>query len=227
MPIIRDFVYQEDDDTGLLGLLPTWMPNANTTTAIAHDVLEHFGSTQLSPVEDELVALGALLALRIENGVFNSRLSDVDQLAAVVASTLTDIDRDDLDPPRPCATRPLSDLFDCAEEVIQAASTKALEMARRELEDYSNTPFTHDAVELRETVVGYLRRGYRKAMKRFEDCDLYTVGHSLFQRLNKASEELVRSEMLQVGDRVRVLVDARRSAVSFKVNGQPAEAYFG
>lgn len=71
MPIIRDFVYQDDEDTGLIGLMPRWMPNANTTYAVAHDILEHFMPNGLTAGEDELEALGALLALRIENGVFN------------------------------------------------------------------------------------------------------------------------------------------------------------
>lgn len=219
MPIIRDFVYQDDEDTGLIGLMPRWMPNANTTYAVAHDILEHFMPNGLTAGEDELEALGALLALRIENGVFNGHLSDVDQLAAVVSSTLCDIVRDELPLLRPCPSRALHEDYIWAEELIQRATSRALELSRKELDDQPLGELFEDERALARAVIGYLRRGYRKTLRRFEGCDLYTLGNSLFKKLNSASKRLVESELLQLGDQVRVLVDPRNASVRFKVNG--------
>lgn len=225
MPIIRDFIYQEDEESGLLGLLPTWMPKANTTTAIAHDVLEHFFPRELTAAEDELVALGALLALRIENGVFHNYYTYAEQLAQTVSSVLTDIDRDSLPVPRPCPSRRLSDDYRWADDLILEAVPKSIAAARRELSDAEEPWVLADTSALEQAIVGYLRKGYRKAVRRFASADLYTIGASLFKKLDACSKKLVDSDMLREGDRVRVMVDPRRGQVWFKVNGRSAEAY--
>lgn len=230
MPIIRDFIYKEDEETGLSGLVPVWMPNGNSTTQVAHDVLEHVLPGDHTPIEDELMALGAVLALRIENDALTRYRSHADQLAILVANVIQDVERYDLPLPRRCPSRGLGEEYAWAEDLISQGATKGIEIARKEM-DYDKTFEEEEAAvfadipALRANIVGYLRKGYRKAVRRYANRDLYTVGQVLFKRLNEASEKLVSSEMLEVGDRVRVLVDVRRCDVSFKVNGVDSEMY--
>ena len=73
--------------------------------------------------------------------------------------------------------------------------------------------------QLEPTVVALLRRGYRKALRRYESADLYTVGNSVFKRLDEFSRRLVQSEMLPFGARVRINVDVRSGHISASTEG--------
>lgn len=224
MPISRQFVFEEDDDTGLIGLKPLWIGNANTTTAVAHDMLEHFIVPALNTAEAEFAAVGALLALRIENGVFSNYRTPEEQFAEVVFSVLTDVERDSLELPRFRQSRHLSDDYCWADELIESAVPKAFEMRKREFAtETADGAYVPEVLleqqMLTPTLCALLRLGYRRALKRFEGVDLYTLGNSTFKRLDDYSRRLVQSEMLSIGDRVIINVDVKRAAFSSSVNG--------
>lgn len=230
MPITRNFIFEEDDDTGVLGLRPTWLKVANPTTAVAHDMLEHFPPNDLDAVEDEFLALGALFALRIENGSFSRHDTAAGQLANVVFGVLVDCRREDRDFPSYFKTNRLPDEFQWAENTIQLAVPRALEMARRELqaiydsgeyddEDEVERSLLGDEALLAKTLISFLRTGYRKTYRRYQNADLYSVSNDLFKEVDKVSKFLSECEYLAEGDEVQISVDLRRHAVRFKVNG--------
>lgn len=218
MPITREFIFGTDDETGLSGLIPTWIKDASPARSIAHDVLEHRLGETGSAVTAELQAIGAIVALRIENGAFHGGRPHAEVLAFMIFEMLRDalngktIDSAGL-------TKPVSDLDDWIEGLLQEAVPMAFDLARREEEDASALD------ELRrdhlDDIIGWVRRGYRYACKRYRGVDRYFIANTLFQRLDKASEDLVSQDLLEDGDRVRVNVCPRSGDINFSVNGYP------
>lgn len=221
MPITRDFILQRDDDTGVIGLIPTWIGDASPTQSIAHDMLEHRKKEVGLPVTAELQAIGALLALRIENGAFYaSAHSDSEMLALLVFEMLQDLlHGKELD--RAPRTRPLNRLCDWAERLIQAAVPRAFELLRQEQDDpVAVAELGAIYRRFQADIVSWLRIGYRHAVRRYGNLDRYYVANKLFTRLDSASERLVNSEALEEGTPVRVSVCPRKGLINFSAYGQ-------
>lgn len=231
MRVHRNFVFETDADSGVAGFRPRWMKAANATTGVAHDMLEHFGRSDLSAFEDELLALGSVLALRIESDVFSRYKPQLNQLADLLANVVVDAIEAEMDAPRPAATRPLGQELAWADELIIAATAMALrqvpEMGNWDKDE--SQAFAQDCPEsvrarlqdpaLAAALIGWLRRGYRKAHARYARQDLYTVGSLSFKKLNEFSEKACRSEQLVEGDQVGISIDLRCGDISIRVNG--------
>lgn len=217
----RTFVYEEGEESGLIGLRPLWMRKADPTTAVAHDVLEHFsGNEQLSATEDELLALGALLALRIENGLFNQYYHYDHQLAQVVYSVLSDLELSDEAVPRALPLKPLHSDFEWAQGAIRAALPQALKQLAGEHEDSGVLRVLEECPDLAQRVEQWIRTGYQRTWQRFDGVDLYWLGGTFYRRLDEVSRKLVSSEMLSFGDRVQFVVNAQEQYIGLRVNGQ-------
>lgn len=223
----RQFVYEEDQDTGITGLRPLWMPHANATTMVAHDILEHFsGNEQLSAAEDELLALGALLALRIENGLFNGHYSDCDQLANVVLGVLSDLESsENEEAPRAIAMQRKTSENCWALELIDKACDKALELTRGGRLDSASPQLWLESScpDLMQRVKAWVAQGYARTWQRFYGVDLYTVGGQFYNQLNRMSRKLVDSDVLQEGDKVDFWVSAHKADIQIRCNGSPIE----
>lgn len=75
MKIVRYFLHEEDEMTGMHGFMPLWIPksanfNVSGSRGMIHDSLEHALSDTGKPWQ-EVVAFGRLLALRAETGVMH------------------------------------------------------------------------------------------------------------------------------------------------------------
>lgn len=73
MKIVRYFIHEEDEMTGMHGFMPLWIPksanfNVSGSRGMIHDSLEHALSDTGKPWQ-EVVAFGRILALRVETGV--------------------------------------------------------------------------------------------------------------------------------------------------------------
>lgn len=218
MPINREFIFGTDAETCLSGLIPTWIADATPARGIAHDMLEHRLKEVGSPVTAELQAIGAIVALRLENGSFSSGRPHAEVLALMIYEMLRDMyNGKSVDPAGP--TRPVSDLDEWVEHLLQEAIPMAFRFAERGGDDLT------ELTRLREShmvdILGWVRRGYRNACKRYRHVDRYYVANSLFKKLNRASEELVDLELLEDGDHVSVSVCLRRGDINFRVNGYP------
>lgn len=225
MAISRQFVFERSDTTGDVGLKPLWLKVADPVMGVAHDMLEHFGPSSLSAVEDEFLALGAVLALRIEPGVMTRHnIPEHKQLANLVSTVLGEIVDYQIDAPRAMSSRKLADDYSYADDIILAAVPLAFEMAFKEHAERDEDDLAvlrHPA--LQETVVSLLRKGYRKAQLRYADVDLYTLSKCVFTELDSYSRRLVESCMLREGDKVSLSVNVHRGTVSCRVNGIPGE----
>lgn len=220
MPIVRDFVFETDADSGLKGLRPLWLVEANPTPGIAHDLLEHRMKEKGSAVTAELQAIGAILALRIENGAFFGGQSHAQILANIIFEMLLDLAKGkELDVAG--HTRPLREEDEWAEALIQQAVPMAVDMAESELrssyEDFM--PFDRGC---QADIIAWVRRGYRYTQRRYRHRDRYSLGNRMFNDIDKASAAFIRDEeYLAEGDRVRVSFCPRFGTINFKVNGAP------
>jgi hypothetical protein len=224
MAIVRDFVFAEDERTGEDGLAPVWFDNANAANGmtISHDLLEHFYG-QTGPAEGECEALGAFLLLRLEQG--RSRNPPEQQLGYEICEIARiALINQEIALPRRLSTRKLSDQHAWAERTIQLAVTRGFEMVLAECDGPAEREELRAELNAatRLSFIGWLRRGYRRALKRYRACDLYIIGNHFFDKIGNEVSRLLQSERLQRGDRVRISLNTRLLSIGIRVNGHCA-----
>ncbi|WP_162577720.1 hypothetical protein [Variovorax sp. PBL-H6] len=182
-------------------------------------MLEHF-ATQTSPVEGECEALGSVLLLRLENGWAMRHSYGRDNaadLALNIEGMLRDCVNDDLELPKLIPSRKLD--FYTEDSIVRGVATAFgnldeiladTSLSEEEVAEYKSPT-------VQAAFVAWIRRGYRRAMKRFSECDGYTVGMVLFEKIAKAADSLIRSESLWEGARVRISAHLRRCEAVIKV----------
>jgi hypothetical protein len=183
-----DFQMAENEDTGFLGLQAMFMKGAEPAEGFtcAHDIMEHFQGIALDS-DSEAMALGAMLYIRGHGGYFNRRpgFRSVGYLmSSDVARLFTD----------PGVTQTI-------EEEAEAWIEEAIRLGLREIEDerYDDTdPRPHS--EWGKWVRGWLRKGYRKARKRYT-LDPMTLCDT-FERMTEGLDNARR--YMEEGDIVRV-----------------------
>lgn len=221
MKISRRFKVQENEGYGELGFLPTWIKGADPFRRVAHDMLEHFLVPQCNAAEAELMALGAMLVIRID-GARNPGMSAEENLALVVDGAMNDWASDSLDEPQPLATRRMRE-HDWAENVIVAAVPKAFGMHGRNFD--GNPPFLNT---LQPTVVSWLRAGVRAAYRRYAGYSggLFTLGDYVMPKLDDFSDKLLR-ELDEGAGEVVITADIDACEFSATVNGKRLWPYTG
>lgn len=221
MAIVRDFIYSTDDNLGLDGLRPAWFENADPTNGrgVAHDMLEHF-KHQVGPIEGELEALGSAMALRWEHEP-SSTSSAEEIMARDICTVICDMAQSGHRVPAPKNSKKLSDCFSYADDAIVSGVKQGMEDARKELlHDEPDDDFLKLlTVELQTTMIAWIRQGYRKAVKRYDGVDLYTLGTHFFKKVTTKIDSLLSSENLHLGDRVRVSLYPQSDRVAISVNG--------
>lgn len=233
MPITRDFIYQRDVERDFFGFKPTWFDNADPTSGrgVAHDMLEHFRH-QAGPVEGELEAFGAFLAIRLEQGAIyaiGSR-SPTDVLAEDVRGLLVDMADLGLPVPAPKTSRRLNELHVWADDTLVDAVRRGMDLARREWasrrEQGQQAPDAGQLLTdtLQATLVAWIRQGYRRALRRYDRLDLYQLGNAFFSKIGNKLEQLLDSEFLTEGDRIRISLHPRTARIGVRVNGICAQA---
>lgn len=226
----RNFTFCTDEGSGFQGLRPDWMPNADPTNGqgCMHDMLEHFQS-QTSALEGECEALGALLYLRLENGWTASRLTMRSEnwkvLGAELSACLVDGVQDELVMPSMLRTTPLAA---GSEDTLQLALDEAFRVALIDLAERGAelASLSLNQNPLREAFAGWVRRGYRRAVRRYADVDTYWVSQGLYPKVGKALNKLIESEALAEGDKVGISLNLREMAFYVRVNGYPVNELY-
>jgi hypothetical protein len=211
----RTFRYTDcDEDYGAQGLEPMWIPGFNAIQRIAHDFFEHSppGSVRQGAMHEETVALGRLLALRIDSGALMCRKSYEYELGMTLAGPLDDFANSDRYEILPMIeTRPLS--CSVMESVIQRSIPIAFEHCDFERDDFP----AHWPLAL----ASLLRIGYRDALKRYSKGCIFNIGADLFEKLDKVSEKISNLEILPEGAEVVIGADIHTNRVSASVKGWP------
>lgn len=228
MCIIRDFTYGTNYDTGITGFIPTWMRNGDPTFSVAHDILEHQINPSITGFEDEMNAIGAFLALRVENGFFLNRpgVTPEGAISFSVSEVLEwALERPWFELPVVKKTRSLGGYFETTEETIEQEVEKALVMMENRTFSRSGDDVVDQKrmAELRTyapSLASMLRTGYRKTYKRFRDKCMHTIANDIFNKLDKLSNDLIRNDRVWEGCRVRFIADINRCSVNAYVNGK-------
>lgn len=181
MKLTARFQLRMHEEFGSLGLAMVGRSWAEPLggMAVAHDMLEHFRNDK-GAVEEELMALGAGLHVRRANTRWFDRASEnIGSEFRDQARYLADSGREELDDPG--RTRPTE---------IDSIVRDAVEYARKDWSygsDDEPPPLLMDA----ERIVGWFRKGYRKAKARYRNIDEQTLWHTFF-RIEEAAERAIK-----------------------------------
>lgn len=206
MKIVRFFLAGEDDN-GIDGFVPLWIPksanfDAGTGFGLLHDMLEH-GLSDKGTVEDEAVAFGRIIALRVipwvQTGV---RPLDPASLGSEIGEIWGKKHADDTSysfraPPQ---TEPITGDSGQAERLIREMGRNMekgflSETGYAWYEDGSKPPETMPQ-HLHDWLIDYLRLGYRDALRRYgsQDHGCYEVGHGANREMRNGLSKLLDSE---------------------------------
>lgn len=193
------FEYRKDDEYGSDGWVLENAPkefNTGNGRLVAHDCLEHFWDGKVDRWEDELLALGAMTFIRYETGEFSSNYNPKlsDNLSGDLVNCLYFIINER--GIKPIKTKKL----DC--EHLEMEFFNAVHLAKRELdrEDVAK-------IEVSQVfnIVGWLRKGYRRAQKRFGD---NFKALTMFRDIEREVDRLTK--FADIGDRLLVSFNIRR-----------------
>lgn len=208
---VREFTYGTDSDTGMEGLKANWMPNAEPGNGrlCAHDVLEH-DTGEPGAAEGEMMAVGTSLYIRGFSGWFHHTSQSVEEIYANdVSSILERVAEGTESLADPGATRALRD-GDAEERSFQELIERGFNRARDELphrmEDWQEIAAEVLTAENKRRALGWLRKGYRRAIRRYAGVDPYEVGR-MFTELAKEIDRKIPD--LCDGDRVTVRINAK------------------
>ncbi len=212
MPVVRKFVWGHDDEFGIDGWKPALIPEFNVVAGfgLAHDVLEHFSASD-SSIESEFLAFGAILYMRAEGEYWanNARINydPADNMYGEVAQFLTDDKGRNLK--RPGRTKRLdSDL----EDILDNIRTKASRMMREEWGGDDSDDSRND--RLLEWAIGWMRKGYRKAARRWDINHAYRrVG--LFMELERELEDFKHGDY---GDTLVISINKKNLDVRVRID---------
>lgn len=183
-----EFECREHKEYGENGWAPTWSNNADPLggMAVAHDCLEHFpGGDQ--GVEDELLALGAMVRVREYSDNMHS-------LGKNIGSDLREVLSHHINEGMPLRNPGRTYPTDVEHEWDDAIQT----LTKESEDDPDLDSFLKDHPEILGYIRGWLRKGFRRATKRWEG--VYTRG--LFKAIeDRATKELTRASE---GDKLKV-----------------------
>ncbi len=222
--LIQRFRREEHEDYGedgwlLVGAPSTYVPLWGM--GVAHDLLEH-RRNDTGTVEEELLAFGAALYVRGEGGYWNRKASGLcpgthvgEEIGRDLGLKYGGIENGIDDPGR--TTR----LDGHVEEWIETAVREARKAIREDCEDCEDCKDTssQDAgrwghvVELfLRRVVGWLRRGYRLAARRYYGISPYRLA-TMFAEIEQKADKLLRDDMSSYCEMV-IRLDVRKGRVS-------------
>jgi hypothetical protein len=215
--IKREFVLEIHAGFGSLGARPVGMPHADPLggMAVAHDVLEHFPGDG-GGVHDELMALGAALFVRGRYYFGNNggNPSPEDNISADFPELFHHVIHEDF-----ALRRPPKSKRTYVDEELQ----EIVRLGFRKIRD----AYPEDALENKTWLdhdrwLGWLRRGYRRAVRRYRDCPDHAVC-GMFLRIEELADRAIKQG--EEGDRFTVSVSLHRRDVALKRMPYEFEGY--
>jgi hypothetical protein len=208
--LIRRFKLKEHEDFGSNGWLMVGAPDTYVPLsgmAVAHDLLEHRRNDQ-GTVEDELLAFGAVLYIRGEGGYWARKGSPYQpgyHLGGEIGNDLGvkygGVENRIQDPGR---TRPL-------EEHVEEWIAEAIAEARSALKECCNDFTFKQVEEFLSRAVGWIRRGYRMALKRYHGIPVCNLAY-LYAQIEEKADRLLKDDMAQYCEMV-IRLDPRKCNV--------------
>lgn len=199
--ISREFVIERHPDFGDLGFRPRFMDDGDAygPMALAHDVLEHTPEAcREGGAEGEFMAVGAMVYIRVEGSYwirfspYNLNKAEV-HCAADFPEIFRKIEAGDQTLEHPGVTQKLGEQDEIFREIIRIG----LKNCRAD-----GTPYPRGATD---KLLGWMRRGYRSAARRYRGHEPYDVC-SRFWDLEKQATQLLKHVEFE-GAFVRATVD--------------------
>ena len=191
--------YEECQHTGELGWLAKGSPETfirGHGRLIAHDCLEHFKHTD-NGVQDELLALGALLFVRYKSGLIYSDI--VKTLAYELEEALRSLEDRNLTLDQ-LKVKSIPD-----ENDIESIVEQAVQMLKASL------PYLER--QLLCKVYGWVLTGYVKARRRYNGS--WLTAHDMFKQIDEYFNRLSRLDLFE-GMEVKMYVNFTKGKVTFK-----------
>ncbi len=214
--ISKRFVVEEHEEYGGLGLRPADVPNADPLggMTVAHDLLEHFPGDD-GGVEAEFMALGACYFLRHESGFVNQQYGGNRDAADAFSGDFMELYRhvahENFTLLDPGAEAPIE--CEYTEDALSAIVRKGLALTREEIadsigadEDEEEELHMFCSTQTGERILGWLRRGYRKATERFADVDAYSLAEVVFKGIETRIDDYLKGEPM-AGTEVEIEVN--------------------
>jgi len=201
---VYPFSLREHEEYGELGLVfkgsrPYFEP-ATSGFACAHDILEHPVTPHPDPIIDEYMALGAIIAGRVENNYVSEygRVVSYEDISSDIFSLTQWCLSEDKDI---CLypygnTLRNSDLVSTMGGVIWSG----LRSAVKEWTDLEGEKLEEllDEYDFQVTQIkGWMCKGYNLFRKRFARLDLHTVSTHLFDEISSACDEVIKNEIYE------------------------------
>lgn len=215
----REFEWREDEEYGGWGWIPKGFPkfNAGRGMLVAHDTLEHF-TNDSGTLEAEIRALGAMVLIRGEGGYFWNKGSiqgPEKSLGADLAHFYSELSNgmhsDEGEFSMPPRTRCLDTEGDYIIEQALKEGRELFELERK----YNGSESEVDEKKLKEwerKMRGWLRIGYRKAVKRYHNA----LPHELSYLFDCVEEKIdTRFKSGEQYETLTVKVDPKK--LSFRV----------
>jgi hypothetical protein len=170
---------------------------------LAHDILEHPATPYPNGYIDELMALGGVIAGRVETGWCSQRgrkVSVGEDIRSDICSLATAAyhSNDDMCPKLSTRTVRDSDLMDDIRQAVVGGLKDA--EYKTETEDLSTYVDT-------ESVVGWICEGYRRYKKRFGS-NIYDVSNYFFDKITLVCDNWAKGA--EMGDTATLWVDLTR-----------------
>lgn len=229
--ITGTFICELNPEYGDLGLRPLDMPHAdaNGGMAVAHDLLEHFPGDSGS-IADELMALGASYLLRGQTDYYQ-RTGNVNPPEKHLASDFEELymhfSTEGFPVGDPGNVEPVDD--EDAEETFQSAVEIGMDNIvdifdfNEDAEDGEESEssqllatFTSD--EYRARMLGWLRRGYQRAVERFEGVDVNDLAYTVFTEIEEKANKWLNHDA-EEGMTLDVEIDLEEISVVMTVEG--------
>jgi hypothetical protein len=206
------FDVREHPEWGSMGLRMQGKPHFEPLTgmAIPHDLLEHFPDDN-GTLEDELQALGASLYVRDGSSYYAQAGSMYRDPSVHIASDMRMQARNYVDRSYllrdPGITRRLDDEY--LEDQIQQTCIRAVKELREEFEDAMDWfPAWLNSEEQRKRFVGWMRLGYRRAVKRYSHVSTHQCLSAFLDCQKKVDDFLKGAYEYQT---VRVTINLKQS----------------
>lgn len=161
---------------------------------IAHDIIEHPVKAHWNCYVDEYLALGAVIAGRIENGYFtgNRYLSFYDITADIIQLAVSHFYSNYTDLVVPCNFKLRNDDLEITDQIRSAVRKGLTNVSDKIGERYDFTDQTVDHI------TAWICKGYRLFNKRFEGLQIYDISNHLFDTIKEECDRFLK--YAEIGD---------------------------
>ena len=212
----RQFKYEHDDERGLTGWIPVDMAGANAMDnfGVAHDVMEHLPNDDVeTSTHAELMALGACILVRVENNWWvNNNLNrddpsdilgyDIEEICNYICAGSQILG----DPGKSYKIRD-----EVVEELIDDIARTGINLFLKNVAKHEPNNYEKFKNLLNpDFVIGWLRKGYRKAVKRYSNLCTFELG----EIYTKISREVEKTSIhAEVGNILSVNISIKQGHV--------------